>query len=638
MAPIQLRRESSTNGTASTHDSIEGTIQKTNQAPSDNDFESTNTVGPVGPPLSQVDVPVNDDKFKDSKEVPKSTIKDGGTGEYWDTVSTFASDITNAARNALLNRRAYFRRVVAVIAYWETATRLGHLRKQADKMCEVFKERFKFDAIVYRIPDRVTERKFVSTIGNELDKVAEDRDSLFILYYGGHASMVEPTNGRLWKKENSRMSPEIEWSSAIRSLFKTRAVCSKLFIFDCCHAGGMIDATLPWDTSCELLGACGPDVEASALKVSSFTAAFLEEVSNNTYGIWELHAALCHSDNRAKYNLDKYPHYQDFMGHQSQSYSALIKKVGSPSESESRPLKPSDMLARLQTISDAVICIAVTFKCNAEAFMEELEGVKKNWRRWFKFAPTECDDIIVKACHGAELVAVFNSNSCITIWTFPIWLWDAMAPVGGYQHIGIIRPQNFALTASRTQIDLAVPDCPSTTTVGDVHFSPAAKSTKLPPFQDTILEGRTGEGDPHLGSIKPPSATSTETKPKSKLPTKNLPEQPVQRGNDKPGRWRHRYLLSNSHKKEQESSSRPMSNAPLSSSSPFPHQSRISTFDDFATLYLSRIPPSLVDLIHDPSEKKKASRIQSVKTPRKASNILAGLQYWEHARGKYITV
>jgi hypothetical protein len=85
------------------------------------------------------------------------------------------------------------------------------------------------------------------------------------------------------------------------------------------------------------------------------------------------------------------------------------------------------MLTRLTTISDAIICIAVTFKCTAESFMEELNGIKKDWKRWFKFAPTEFDDTIVKACRGTDLIAVFNSNSCITIWSFPIWLWDAMA-------------------------------------------------------------------------------------------------------------------------------------------------------------------------------------------------------------------
>jgi hypothetical protein len=65
-----------------------------------------------------------------------------------------------------------------------------------------------------------------------------------------------------------------------------------------------------------------------------------------------------------------------------------------------------------------------------------------------------------------------------------------------------------------------------------------------------VTVGRTGEDDPHLESIKPPSITSTEAKATSKLPTKNLPEQPLQRDTDDPGQRRNRYLPGISPKKK----------------------------------------------------------------------------------------
>ena len=326
------------------------------------------------------------------------------------------------------------------------------------------------------------------------------------------------------------------------------------------------------------------------------------------------------------------------MGHQSQSASALTKKVGSPGEPKDRSRKPSDLLARLQIISDAVIRIAVTFKCTAEAFVEELEGVKKDWTRCFNFAPTECDDIIIKAYHGPELIAVFDSNSCITIWSFPVWLWDTMAPLSGFQRIGIIRPRNLALAASGTQTDPAVPDCSSDMIVGEASLSlQPSKPEKLPPIQDTVLEGRTGEDDPHLESTKPPSVTSTEAKATSKLLTRNLPEQPVQRDTDNPRQRRNRYLLIISYKKKHKSSSSELSNAPLSSSSPFPNHSRTSTFEKPPALYLSQNLPSLTDLMHDPSEKRMALMNQRLKPSKKIKNILGELQFSvefrEHARG-----
>ncbi|KID81294.1 lipoxygenase [Metarhizium guizhouense ARSEF 977] len=423
-----------------------------NQVPSDNACEPPNSVNSVA--TSQGIVQVDN-----SNGMPAS--------EYWETVSDFASDITRAAKNALSNRRSHFKKVVAVIAYWETSSGLDHLRAQADELGKLFEDDFKFEVLVYKIPDNVTDRKFISTIGDELDKVSKDRDSLFILYYGGHATMPDTTTTRLWKKENRPRSPEIEWSSAIRSLFKTGAICSKLFVFDCCHAGGMIDPTLAWETS-----------------FSSFTTAFLEEISNNTYDVWELHSVLCDSDKRNHYKLSKFPHYQDFMGHQGQSASTLIKKVGPPVTSENRPQTAPDMLDRLTTMTDAVICIAVTFNCTAEAFIKEFDAIQKNWKRWFRFAPTEFDDVIVKACRGSALIAAFNSNSCITIWSFPVWLWDAMAPLSGYQFIGIIRPKNVALIASGAQAGVAGVDVSSNTMSVDERMRELDIEIQDVPFVD----------------------------------------------------------------------------------------------------------------------------------------------------------
>ncbi|EXU98265.1 hypothetical protein X797_008655 [Metarhizium robertsii] len=312
------------------------TEPNTTEAPSVDDCESPNSANSVA--TSQGDVPVDD-----SDGIPASE-------HYWQTVSDLAPDITRAAKTILSNKRPHFKKVVAVIAYWESASGLDHLRAQADKLGRLFKDDFKFEVLVYKIPDNVEDWEFISIIGGELCKVSKDRDGLFILYYGG-------------------------------------PICSKLFIFDCCHAGGMIDPTLAWETSCELLGACAADVQASSLHVSSFTAALLQEMPDNTFNVCE-------------YNLAQFPHYQDFVGpcRRGESASALIKKVTSPVESENRPRTAPDVLHRLTTMTDAAVCVAITFKCTAEAFMVESQAIQKNWQKWFRFAPTEVDDVIVQAC------------------------------------------------------------------------------------------------------------------------------------------------------------------------------------------------------------------------------------------------
>lgn len=319
---------------------------------------------------------------------------------YWQTVSDLAPDITGAAKTVLSNKRPDFKKVVAIIAYWETASGLDRLRAQADKLGRLFEDDFKFEVLVYKIPDNVEDWEFISIIGGGLRKVSKDRDGLFILYYGGHVTISDTTTRRLWKKENRPRSPQINWSMNMQAIFNASPICSKFFIFDCCHAGGMIDPTLAWETSYELLGACAADVQTSALHASSFTAALLQEMSNNTFNIWELHSVLCSSDKQSEYNLAQFPHYQDFVGpcRRGESASALIKKVTSPVEYENRPRTAPGMLHRLRIMTDAAVCVAITFKCTAEAFMVESQAIQKNWQKWFRFAPTEVDDVIVQAC------------------------------------------------------------------------------------------------------------------------------------------------------------------------------------------------------------------------------------------------
>ncbi|KAF5137705.1 hypothetical protein E5D57_001484 [Metarhizium anisopliae] len=341
------------------------TEPNTNQVSSDDDCESPNSVNSVA--TSQGDVP---------------------------TVSDLAPNIPRAAKTVLSNKRPHFKKAVALIAYWETASGLDHLRAQADKLGRLFEDDFKFEVLVYKIPDNVEDREFISIIGGELRKVSKDRDGLFILYYEGHATISDNTTRRLWKKENRPRSPQINWSMNMQAIFNASPICSKLFIFDCCHAGGMIDPTLAWETSCELLAACAADVQASALHVSSFTAALLQEMSNNTFNVRELHSVLCSSDKQSEYNLAQFPHYQYFVRpcRRGESASALIKKVASPVESENRPRTAPDMLHRLTTMTDATVCVAITFKCTAEAFMVEFQSIQQNWQQWFRFAPTEVDD------------------------------------------------------------------------------------------------------------------------------------------------------------------------------------------------------------------------------------------------------
>ena len=492
MTQVALNMKDFTNEPKSDHASVQGPEQEVNQLSCDSDLRQLNAAeAPVhstlSPPDDVPDTSGNDESGGKLENTSKKILR----RKNWTTASEFVDQITVAARNALLSKRRSFTKVVAVITYWETATGLSYLRTQADELGRLFKESFMFEVLIYKIPDNHTDHEFITKIGAELLKVANDPNSLFILYYGGHATFDRLDNMRLWKKDNFPGTPEIAWSTAMWALFRTGATCCKVFLFDCCHAGAMIDHKLKWETSCELLGACAADVEASGLKVSSFTEALRNELSKNTYDVSELRSVLCSTEKQEEYSLIRYPHYQDAMGIRGECNSVVITKLGSPEKPVDRPQSPAEILERIRNMTDAVMCVGVTFKCDAKAFMDEIEDIKNHWRWWFISAPSESEMVIVRACQGTRLINAWNSKSCFTQWLLPLWLWDAMEPPSNYHGIKIIHPQDYA---SDIQNIFAESDCSSDLLAGEATPSLCpSPSDGHSSIQGTILEGMTGE-------------------------------------------------------------------------------------------------------------------------------------------------
>ena len=216
MAQVALDTKNFTNEPESNHASVQGLEQEINQSTCDSDPRQLNSVkSPVhSTPSPRHDVPDNNEN-DDSRGKLEDTGKKNVPDKYWTTASEFAEEITVAARNALSSKRRSITKVVAVITYWETATGLSYLRTQADELGRLFKDSFMFEVLIYKIPDTHTDHQFIATIGAELLKVTNDHNSLFILYYGGHASLDRYDNLRLWKKDDSPGSPEIAWSTAM---------------------------------------------------------------------------------------------------------------------------------------------------------------------------------------------------------------------------------------------------------------------------------------------------------------------------------------------------------------------------------------------------------------------------------------
>lgn len=176
------------------------------------------------------------------------------------TLENFTRDVTQAAQNILKNDgRKIYQRVVVFISYWELPDghALAHIKKYASKLAQLFKKDYQFTVEVYPIQSNVNPWAFTARVGSILDPLYHNTESLFIMYYGGHAKIATQNPSQedaIWLREERPDAPKIDWSSSMLQLFEG-SQCDKLFIFDCCYAGDMIDTRRKWSGVCELLGA-----------------------------------------------------------------------------------------------------------------------------------------------------------------------------------------------------------------------------------------------------------------------------------------------------------------------------------------------------------------------------------------------
>lgn len=370
---------------------------------------------------------------------PETTTAD----PHFERLEDFAQDVTSAAKS-ILGARAEVTRVVVFIAYWKEARYLKHMRANAQDLRTFFKDRCGFEGDGYQIPCNadLRARDFEDAIAKEHDKIRQDKNALFIMYYGGHAA--EPIEGdgkRKWMAEDNKYSPYLMWDRVFPNVFE-KSTCRKIFILDCCYAGAMINARdIEWQGTCEVFGASSAVEKAIALEKSSFTKAILTELENRTYTIHRLHCKLNELDVMRDYELKVAPYYNDWAA--GSKVSSVIRRNDDKTKSaRTTDETPSETWQALRTMTTRVL-IKVSFNGTAASFLKQYEQMKDDWRNWMNDTPEHIKSLVMKAAEDCQMLGLFDSNSCTTIWSMPLWLWSTMAPSASCQYLGIIRSDNY---------------------------------------------------------------------------------------------------------------------------------------------------------------------------------------------------
>lgn len=152
------------------------------------------------------------------------------------------------------------------------------------------RENYCFETDIFSIPSDNSHLELMLKIGDMI-KQHESEDTLFIVYYGGHAR-IDESRQSTWCANRRPGSPWLQWS-AIQTLLE-RSVSDVLILLDCC--AGAASATFSTSQSItETISASSWDAIAPDPGRYSFTNALIEvlqEWSARTFSAAMLHAEI----------------------------------------------------------------------------------------------------------------------------------------------------------------------------------------------------------------------------------------------------------------------------------------------------------------------------------------------------------
>ncbi|KAH6624259.1 hypothetical protein B0J18DRAFT_465496 [Chaetomium sp. MPI-SDFR-AT-0129] len=205
-------------------------------------------------------------------------------------IDSFAQALQNSATRAFPNRGRgqRYTKVQALMLHWKSDDLF--VLPELEDLEKCFRERYNFATDIFSIPSENPHLELMLKIG-DLVKQHESEDTLFVVYYGGHAR-IDESRQSTWCANRRPGSPWLQWS-AIQTLLE-RSISDVMILLDCC--AGAASATFPTGKSItETISASSWDAIAPDPGRYSFTNALievLEEWRQRTFSAAMLHAEI----------------------------------------------------------------------------------------------------------------------------------------------------------------------------------------------------------------------------------------------------------------------------------------------------------------------------------------------------------
>ncbi|KAM5345466.1 hypothetical protein ACJ41O_011328 [Fusarium nematophilum] len=454
-------------------------------------------------------------------------------------IGQFAQRLEDSAARAFPNRGRSSQRyssVQALLLHWNSDDLF--VIPELEDLEKCLSEDYGFNTDIFAIPSENSHLELMMRIG-QLIKDRESTDTLFVVYYGGHAR-IDESRQSTWCATREPNSPWLQWS-AIQTLLE-RSTSDVLILLDCC--AGAASATFPNGSSItETISASSWDAIAPDPGRYSFTNALIEVLQE-----WRLRAfsaAMLHAEVLARL---KHPrpitingkyfearstpvHFMMTSNHKAPSIemsrmsrgdnlpspellsmSAMGYETGRAAP-DSAPVARNDYMFTEPNEDTPHVMISLA--------LEDDQRLDINaWEQWLSAFPAMAKYVKVQG--------IFKSHSTMLLVSMPVSIWDLLPEDHATSFVAFIRSNNLMTQKPRNQsVPVFVPTTLYPTENDGASFVSGVSGTTFAPTENLGLTGQMGAfRDPTYGGTTSGPVVRSGLPPMQQLSPIYPPSQP----------------------------------------------------------------------------------------------------------------
>ncbi|KAL2048673.1 hypothetical protein N7G274_000585 [Stereocaulon virgatum] len=376
--------------------------------------------------------------------------------------AAFPDEIASRSQAGHGDERPRYQEIHVLLISWEDDN-LGVV-KEISELREVFQKTYCYSTKEFQIPSHKSHNALAKQILEFVDE-PESKESLLIVYYGGHGYMNDDRQC-IWSCTGEADSATVKWFGLQTML--EQAQSDILILLDCCAAAS--STTSSGTGVIELIAACGFETWAPGVSEHSFTRSLIDELTYWAKGP-TLTVALLHNKvlSRIKYwkprfgRTGNYEHRKtpiyivlandgkqrsielEPLRHQASSeLEASVPPSGGPlsqwpSHSSAPSTKPStdagDNPSSSSQSSLSNVWPDPQYECPKVLVSLALEDDQiletEAWVEWLRSVPA--------VVQYAQVEGLYRSDSTLLLLSLPISIWDLLPKDPAVNFIGFVR-------------------------------------------------------------------------------------------------------------------------------------------------------------------------------------------------------